>query len=197
MSLRPGVLYSYKNDAVPPACSRSLWWLHKSKKIWFRLDEKLRVLAMEPASHDLGRRKRYRGDLIRFPKEKRTSLEANSILWGQNLANGWGRGSEGTNDFLHLWTCWSVFQPARWNWGCPSFEEGSAVLEARQRADVAISLGFHVPDHHAGGVLQLLMFMACELPWLRADRRSRWRGRRRPDRSMFHSPPAPTLERNH
>jgi hypothetical protein len=73
----------------------------------------------------------------------------------------------------------------------PPCVEGSVVLETRQRADVAISLGFHVPDHHAGEVLQQLMFIACELPWLRADPRSRWRGRRRPDPSMFHSLPAP------
>ncbi len=109
----PGVLYSYKNDAVPPTCSRSFWLLQKSKKVWFRLDEKVRGLAMEPGFYYRGRRILYSGDLIKFPKEKRTSLEANSILWGQKLDNGWGRGPQGTNYYLHLWTRWSVFQPAR------------------------------------------------------------------------------------
>jgi hypothetical protein len=109
----PGVLYSYKNDVVPTTCSRSFWLLHKSKKVWFRLDEKDRGLAMEPAFYYLGRRILDRGDLIRLPKERRIALASSSILWGQNLDNGWGRGPDGTNYYLHLWTRWSLFQPAR------------------------------------------------------------------------------------
>ncbi len=109
----PGVIYSYKDDTVPATCSRSFWLLHKSKKVWFRLDEKDRGLPVEPAFYYRGRRILYSGDLTRLPKQRRTSLESSSIIWGQHLANGWGRGPEGTNYYLHLWTRWSIFQPAR------------------------------------------------------------------------------------
>gem|GEM_PF-3383345 len=109
----PGVLYSYKDNTVPATCSRSFWLLHKSKKVWFRLDDKLRELPLETAFYYRGRRILYSGDLGRLPKESRRSLEATSIIWGQHLANGWGRGPEGTNYYLHLWTRWSIFQPAR------------------------------------------------------------------------------------
>jgi hypothetical protein len=108
-----GLLYSYKNDTVPPRCSRSFWLLQKSKKVWFLVDAKHRDKDTEAAFFYRGRRILYRGDLRDLPAERRKTLEANSIVWGQSLAHGWGRGPDGTNHYLHLWTRWSIFQPAR------------------------------------------------------------------------------------
>lgn len=108
-----GLLYSYKNDTVPPRCSRSFWLLQKSKKVWFLVDEQHKDRDTEPAFFYRGRRILYRGDLRSLPRERRKRLESNSIVWGQSVAHGWGRGPNGTNHYLHLWTRWSVFQPAR------------------------------------------------------------------------------------
>lgn len=111
--LHHGLLYSYKNDTVPPRCSRSFWLLQKSKKVWFQVDEHNRYRGIEPAFFYRGRRILHRGDLRSLPPERRKSLESNSIVWGEPIAHGWGRGPNGTNHYLHLWTRWSIFQPAR------------------------------------------------------------------------------------
>jgi hypothetical protein len=118
---RHGLLYSDKNDAVPPRCSRRFWLLQKSKKVWFRVDahhrdrhrDSDRDRDSEAAFFYRGRRILYRGDLRALPAERRKTLEADSIVWGQSLAHGWGRGPNGTNHYLHLWTRWSILQPAR------------------------------------------------------------------------------------
>ncbi|MEA5442016.1 hypothetical protein [Cyanobium gracile] len=113
MEQHPGIIYSFKNDVVAPTCSRTFWFLHKSKKVWFRLDERYRGMNIEPSFFYRGQLILYRGDLATFPMEERKSLEATSIVWGKHVSNGWGWGPEGTNYFLNLLTRWSVFQPAR------------------------------------------------------------------------------------
>ncbi len=112
MESHRGVLYSYKNDVVAPVCSWSFWMLHKSKKVWFRLDEHESGRNVAPAFFYKGRRIIHRQDLAALPLEQRKTLESDAILWGQHVSNGWGHGPEGTNYYLHLWTRWSLIHPA-------------------------------------------------------------------------------------
>jgi hypothetical protein len=129
MESHSGVLYSYKNDAIAPICSWSFWLLHKSKKVWFKLDERYWGMNIEPFFFYKGQRIIYRGDLRALPIEERNTLETTAIQWGQHVSNGWGHGPEGTNYYLNLWTRWSIFQPASCN---PEF----------------FSITYRLPNHH-------------------------------------------------
>lgn len=113
MEQQAGRLYSYSDDALAPTCSRSFWLLHKSKKVWFRLDERDWGQPLSPSFFYRGERIVYRGDLAALPATDRERIAASAIVWGEPVANGWGRGPKGTNYFLKLWTRWSIFQNAR------------------------------------------------------------------------------------
>jgi len=112
METHRGLVYSYKNDVVAPPCSWSFWMLHKSKKVWFRLEERWRGRNVEPAFYYNGRRIIHSQDLATLPLEQRKPLESDAIVWGQHVSNGWGHGPDRTNYYLHLWTRWSVLHPA-------------------------------------------------------------------------------------
>lgn len=113
MEQQAGRLYSYSDDAPAPPCSRSFWLLHKSKKVWFRLDERDRGKSISTSFFYQGVRIIYREDLAGLPAADQERIAATSIVWGQHVAHGWGRGPKGTNYYLYLWTRWSIFQSAR------------------------------------------------------------------------------------
>jgi hypothetical protein len=107
-----GILYSYRNDAIAPTCSWSFWLLNKSKKVWFRLDERHRGRMIVPSFFYRGERIVYRGDLEPGAINARSEVGVQTIVWGQHVSNDWGKGPQGTNYYLNLWTRWSIFQPA-------------------------------------------------------------------------------------
>lgn len=109
-----GILFSRSDGSPCRRSSRSFWYLHKSKKVWFRLPESLHLSP-------LPLRYRYRGRPIvharswaSLPWSERSRL-GEVILWGDEVAAGWGTGPDRTNHFLCIWTRWSFLHPGARN----------------------------------------------------------------------------------
>jgi hypothetical protein len=90
-----------------PGHSWRFWYLHRSKKVWFRLDPDR---ATQTAAEDL--LFCYDGRPILHRSERAGWIAARGdrprpVVWGKYLGVGWGKGPQDTTLFLHLWTRWT------------------------------------------------------------------------------------------
>lgn len=108
----PGLLYTDRHGVEPALCSWVFWMFHKSKKVWFRVPESVAGEGLEPHFFYLGRRIRFAGDLAALTPDQRRRERLTSVVWGEAVAHGWGRGPRQTNHYLYIWTRWSLLHPA-------------------------------------------------------------------------------------
>ena len=106
-----GLAYSTCRDRWVPGRSWRFWYLHRSKKVWFRLDPDR---ATHPAAGDL--LFCYDGRPILHRSERAGWIAAQGdqprpVVWGKYLGVGWGKGPQDTTLFLHLWTRWTWLHP--------------------------------------------------------------------------------------
>jgi hypothetical protein len=102
---RPGVVYSTRSGRQAPAGALGFWLLTKSKKVWFRVDD---VPYGQPFPHVFsygGRPILHVGEL---PAWRPSPGGSRPVVWGDHVSGGWGRGPEGTNFYLSIWTRWSL-----------------------------------------------------------------------------------------
>ena len=105
-----GIIYTTSSNQRFRGCAWTDWFLNKSKKVWFRIPPS----RMHPESSRIyfysGRPILHRRTWEALPPPARAKLSP-VVLWGDEVANGWGAGPEGTNHFLYIWTRWSLLQP--------------------------------------------------------------------------------------
>lgn len=108
--IHPGILFS-RSDGTP--CRRgtlAFWFLRKSKRVWFRLPERLRTTGEPLLYRHRGRPILHARSWASLPWRERTRL-GEVILWGDEVAAGWGMGPDQTNHYLCIWTRWSFLHP--------------------------------------------------------------------------------------
>ena len=105
-----GVIYTTSDDLRFQGCLWTDWFFNKSKKVWFRIPPS----GMKPEAPRIyfyrGRPILRRRTWEALPASERARLTP-AVLWGDEVASGWGRGPKGTNHFLYIWTRWSLLQP--------------------------------------------------------------------------------------
>jgi hypothetical protein len=106
-----GLAYSTCGDRWVPGCSWRFWYLHRSKKVWFRLSP--HPVAQPP---DTGLLFCYDGRPILHRSERADWISSwgeqpAPVVWGKYLGVGWGRGPQGATLFLQLWTRWTWLHP--------------------------------------------------------------------------------------
>ncbi len=110
-SAASGVAYSTSGDRFKAGRNWLFWYLQRSKKVWFRIDadSAAKAKAGDWLFHYNGR-----------PIVHRTALKAwvaargeqpKPVVWGKYAGMGWGRGPQGTNLYLQLWTRWAWLHP--------------------------------------------------------------------------------------
>jgi hypothetical protein len=106
-----GLAYSTCGDRWVPGRSWRFWYLHRSKKVWFRL-------SPQPAVHPpaTGLLFCYDGRPILHHRERAAWIASwgelpAPVVWGKYLGVGWGRGPQDTTLFLNLWTRWTWLHP--------------------------------------------------------------------------------------
>ncbi len=105
-----GRIYTTYGNQRFRGCSWTDWFLHKSKKVWFRLpDSQIRPEASRIYFYS-GRPILHRTTWESLSPSAQAKLSP-VILWGDEVASGWGEGPDGTNHFLYIWTRWSLLQP--------------------------------------------------------------------------------------
>lgn len=105
-----GRAYTTSGNQRFRGCGWTDWFLRKSKKVWFRLpDSQIRPDASRIYFYS-GRPILHRTVWESLAPSERAKLSP-VILWGDEVANGWGKGPDGTNHFLYIWTRWSLLQP--------------------------------------------------------------------------------------
>lgn len=105
-----GRLYTTAENQRFGKCAWSDWFLHKSKKVWFRIPEPWNQGERSRLYFYGGRPILHRSTWKSLSSSDR-ALIGPVILWGDQVASGWGAGPEGTNHFLYIWTRWSLLQP--------------------------------------------------------------------------------------
>ncbi|MCP9849455.1 hypothetical protein [Cyanobium sp. Morenito 9A2] len=105
-----GAAFTSHRDRFVPHCSWRFWYLHHSKKVWFRVDE--------PAAEKLLPVFTYEGRPILHRSEGEAASRGHHryrglapVLWGDWPGWGWGHGPAGTRLFLEVWTRWSWLHP--------------------------------------------------------------------------------------
>ena len=105
-----GRIYTTSGNQRFRGCSWTDWFLHKSKKVWFRLP----AAQIRPEASRIyfysGRPILHRTTWESLAPSEQAKLSP-PILWGDEVASGWGKGPDGTNHFLYIWTRWSLLQP--------------------------------------------------------------------------------------
>jgi hypothetical protein len=108
-----GRLYTTSNNRRLQGSFWTDWFLQKSKKVWFRIPS-ARLDPEAPWVYSYsGLPILHRRTWKLLPASERTRLTP-VILWGDEVASGWGEGPEGTNHFLYIWTRWSLWHPGAW-----------------------------------------------------------------------------------
>jgi hypothetical protein len=103
---RAGVVYSTPGGREAAPAGLGFWLLTKSKRVWFRVDD---VPYGQPFPHGFsyaGRPILHVSDLASWQAQPRAA--SRPIVWGDHVGGGWGRGPEGTNFYLSIWTRWSL-----------------------------------------------------------------------------------------
>jgi hypothetical protein len=87
--------------------------LHKSKKVWFRIKPPPPGAKIKPEFLYGNQQILHKHDIKSWPERQQSQAKSETILWGQQLSHGWGRGPDDTTYYLDIWTRWSWLHPAQ------------------------------------------------------------------------------------
>lgn len=104
-----GALFSTHRDRPVVGCSWRFWYLHHSKKVWFRLAEPS-VSGLLPVFTYEGRPILHWSEVAASRGRSHYS-GLSPVVWGDFPGMGRGQGPLGTQLYLELWTRWTWLHP--------------------------------------------------------------------------------------
>jgi hypothetical protein len=105
----PGEAFSTARGRPMPGRRWWFWYLHHSKKVWFRISPPSRG-SLQPLF-------RYGGRPILHTSQRSAWLQSRPpgspepVVWGDRVGTGFGAGPSGTTLYLQLWTRWTWLHP--------------------------------------------------------------------------------------